>query len=163
MSDARAEALRLIRSANVGPVTYRQLVARFGTPAAAIEALATTMRFVTGTLDSDGRATINTGNASFPQGTMKSSRRTTYQVVEVVEAPDPTTVRFRLKWPESSFLLNLASPWNWIYKADILAKDPVWIPIYNTKEIIVTRAAVKGFTIHPVEYNLELWKAWLDR
>ena len=38
----------------------------------------------------------------------------------------PTTVRFRLKWPESSFLLALASPWNWIYKADILAKDMRW-------------------------------------
>ena len=35
-------------------------------------------------------------------------------------------MRFRLKWPESSFLLNLASPWNWIYKADILAKDQQW-------------------------------------
>jgi len=62
----------------------------------------------------------------FPEAAMKSSRRTTYQAVEVVEAPDPTTIRFRLKWPESSFMLNLASPWNWIYKADILAKDPRW-------------------------------------
>ncbi len=62
----------------------------------------------------------------FPPQGVKSSRRTTYQAVEVVEAPDPSTVRFRLKWPESSFLLNLASPWNWIYKADILAKDPRW-------------------------------------
>jgi peptide/nickel transport system substrate-binding protein len=43
-----------------------------------------------------------------------------------VEAPDAHTVRFRLKYPESSFLLNLASPWNWIYKADILAKDMNW-------------------------------------
>ena len=43
-----------------------------------------------------------------------------------VEAPDAHTVVFRLKYPESSFLLNLASPWNWIYKADILAKDPHW-------------------------------------
>ncbi len=33
---------------------------------------------------------------------------------------------FRLKWAEDSFLLNLASPWNWIYKADILAKDIRW-------------------------------------
>ncbi|WP_294058302.1 DNA-processing protein DprA [Sphingomonas sp.] len=39
MSDPRADALQLIRSANVGPITYRQLIARFGTPAAAIEAL----------------------------------------------------------------------------------------------------------------------------
>jgi len=46
--------------------------------------------------------------------------------VEVVEAPDPATVRFRLKWPEASFLVNLASPYSWIYKADILAKDMRW-------------------------------------
>jgi peptide/nickel transport system substrate-binding protein len=62
----------------------------------------------------------------FPPAGMKSSRRTTYLAVEVVEAPDPSTVRFRLKWPESSFLLNLASPWNFIYKADTLAKDMRW-------------------------------------
>ncbi len=62
----------------------------------------------------------------FPPQGMKSSRATSYQSVEVVEAPDPYTVRFRLKWPESSLLLNLASPWNWIYKADILAKDIRW-------------------------------------
>jgi peptide/nickel transport system substrate-binding protein len=43
-----------------------------------------------------------------------------------VEATDPHTVRFRLKWPESSLLLNLASPWNFIYKADLLNKDIHW-------------------------------------
>ena len=31
---------------------------------------------------------------------------------------------------------------------DILAKEMVWIPVYTTKEIIATRAGVKGFT-HP--------------
>jgi len=46
--------------------------------------------------------------------------------VEAVEAPDPYTVRFHLKWPESSLLLNLASPWNFIYRADVLAKDIHW-------------------------------------
>jgi len=46
---------------------------------------------------------------------------------------------------------------------DILAREMVWIPIYNTKEIVVTRAHVKGFTVHPVEYNLGLWTTWLDR
>jgi peptide/nickel transport system substrate-binding protein len=59
----------------------------------------------------------------FPPPGMKSSRKASYQAVEVVEAPDPYTVRFRLKWPEASFLLNMASPWNFIYRADILAKD----------------------------------------
>src|SRR6266536_1055079 len=37
---------------------------------------------------------------------------------------------------------------------DILAKEMVWIPVYNTKEIVVTRSSVKGFVVHPVEYNL---------
>jgi len=32
----------------------------------------------------------------------------------------------KLKYPEPSILLNLSSPWNWIYRADILAKDPHW-------------------------------------
>ena len=40
MPDAeRADRLRLIRSANIGPVTYRQLMRRFGSPAAAIDAV----------------------------------------------------------------------------------------------------------------------------
>ena len=62
----------------------------------------------------------------FPPAGVKSLRKESYSSVEVVEAPDPHTVRFRLKYPESSLLLNLASPWNWIYKADILAKDMHW-------------------------------------
>jgi len=39
MADAREARLRLLRSANVGPVTYAQLIARFGGADAAIEAL----------------------------------------------------------------------------------------------------------------------------
>jgi peptide/nickel transport system substrate-binding protein len=62
----------------------------------------------------------------FPPAGVKSLRKESYRSVEVVEAPDPYTVRFRLKYPESSLLLNLASPWNWIYKADLLAKDMHW-------------------------------------
>jgi peptide/nickel transport system substrate-binding protein len=60
-----------------------------------------------------------------PPGVL-SFRKGSYLVVEAVESPDPQTVRFRLKWPEASFLVNVASPWNWIYKADILAKDMRW-------------------------------------
>ncbi len=37
--DQRFARLRLLRTANVGPVTYRQLIARFGSAAAALEAL----------------------------------------------------------------------------------------------------------------------------
>ncbi len=39
MADGREPRLRLLRSANVGPVTYAQLIARFGTAEAALEAL----------------------------------------------------------------------------------------------------------------------------
>jgi peptide/nickel transport system substrate-binding protein len=62
----------------------------------------------------------------FPPAGVLSERKATYTNVEAVEAPDPYTVRFRLKSPQGSFLLSLASPWNFIYKADILAKDPHW-------------------------------------
>ncbi|TGX53407.1 DNA-protecting protein DprA [Sphingomonas gei] len=39
MADPREARLRLLRSANIGPITYRHLIARFGTAAAALEAL----------------------------------------------------------------------------------------------------------------------------
>ncbi len=37
------------------------------------------------------------------------------------------------------------------------------LAIYNTKEIVITRSNVKGYVIHPVEYNLGLWKTWIDK
>jgi peptide/nickel transport system substrate-binding protein len=55
-----------------------------------------------------------------------SARKGEYIAVEAVQAPDPLTIVFRLKWPSGSFLSALASPWNWIYKADVLAKDMRW-------------------------------------
>ncbi len=62
----------------------------------------------------------------FPPAGVASNRKGEYVVVEAVQAPDPYTVVFRLKWPQASFLNSLASPWNWIYKADILARDMRW-------------------------------------
>ncbi len=62
----------------------------------------------------------------FPPSGVVSSRRAIYSAVESVEAPAPDTIVFRLKYPEASFLTSLAQPWNWIYRADILAKDPNW-------------------------------------
>ena len=62
----------------------------------------------------------------FPPPGVMSNRKGEYIVVEAIEAPDPLTIVFRLKWPSPSFLPSLASPFNWIYKADILARDPHW-------------------------------------
>ncbi len=61
-----------------------------------------------------------------PPAGVASIRKGEYIDVEAVQVPDPYTVVFRLKWPSGSFLSSLASPWNWIYKADILARDMRW-------------------------------------
>lgn len=39
----------------------------------------------------------------------------------------------------------------------------VEIPISNTLETVVICAYVKGFVVHPIEYNLGLARVWLDR
>ena len=44
MAERDLARLRLIRTAGVGPVTYRQLIARFGTPEAALDMLPTLAR-----------------------------------------------------------------------------------------------------------------------
>jgi peptide/nickel transport system substrate-binding protein len=44
-----------------------------------------------------------------------------------------------------------------------MAREPVWIPIANTKETAAAQRYVRGFSMHPVEYNLDLQKVWLDK
>ena len=60
-----------------------------------------------------------------PEG-VSSARESYYVMVDKVEAPDPTTVVFRLKFATSAFLPALADPFTWIYKKEILDKDPHW-------------------------------------
>jgi peptide/nickel transport system substrate-binding protein len=62
----------------------------------------------------------------FPPPGVGSTRKGQYADVASVEAPDATTVVFKLKEPSGSFISSLLSPYNFIYKADILAKDPHW-------------------------------------
>jgi peptide/nickel transport system substrate-binding protein len=62
----------------------------------------------------------------FPPPGVGSTRKGQYVDVAAVEAPDATTVVFRLKEPSGSFISSLLSPYNFLYKADILAKDPNW-------------------------------------
>jgi peptide/nickel transport system substrate-binding protein len=61
-----------------------------------------------------------------PPAGVTSFRKAQYSNVEAVETPDAHTIVFRLKWPSASFLTALASPFNWIFKADILARDIRW-------------------------------------
>jgi peptide/nickel transport system substrate-binding protein len=60
-----------------------------------------------------------------PEG-ITSARASFYVMVDKIEAPDPATVVFRLKFPTSAFLPALADPFTWIYKKEILDKDPHW-------------------------------------
>ncbi len=60
-----------------------------------------------------------------PEGVL-SPRESHYVMVDTVDAPDPTTVVFRLKFATNAFLSALADPYSWIYKKEILDKDPRW-------------------------------------
>src|SRR5437867_5712909 len=60
-----------------------------------------------------------------PEGTL-SPRESHYMMVDTVEAPDPATVVFHLKFATSAFLPALADPFSWIYKKEILDKDSRW-------------------------------------
>src|SRR5262249_31406341 len=62
----------------------------------------------------------------YPPKGMLSPRESWYEMVDTVEAPDPSTVVFHLKFATDAFLPALADPFAFIYKKDILDKDPRW-------------------------------------
>jgi peptide/nickel transport system substrate-binding protein len=61
-----------------------------------------------------------------PSEGVSSARESFYVMVDKVEATDPSTVVFHLKFATSAFLPALADPYAWIYEKAILAKDPHW-------------------------------------
>jgi len=60
-----------------------------------------------------------------PKG-MLSPRESWYEMVDTVGAPDPSTVVFQLKFATDAFLPALADPFAFVYKKEILDKDPRW-------------------------------------
>jgi peptide/nickel transport system substrate-binding protein len=62
----------------------------------------------------------------FPPKGVTSARVTYYAMVDKIEAPDDETVVFHLKHATTAFLPALADPYTWIYKKEILDKDPHW-------------------------------------
>ena len=60
-----------------------------------------------------------------PEG-VTSAREGHFLMVDSVEAPDKNTVVFKLKFPTTAFLPALADPFAFIYKKDVLEKDPAW-------------------------------------
>jgi peptide/nickel transport system substrate-binding protein len=62
----------------------------------------------------------------FPASGELSARSSNYLMVDKVEAPDPETVVFYLKFATTAFLPALADPFNFIYKKEVLDRDPRW-------------------------------------
>src|SRR5688500_8969179 len=58
-----------------------------------------------------------------PPGVL-SLRQATYADITSIDTPDPNTVVFRLSKPNASMLANFASPWDCVYSAARLKKDP---------------------------------------
>jgi peptide/nickel transport system substrate-binding protein len=70
-----------------------------------------------------------------PEGVV-SSRKAVHQDIQQITTPDDYTVVFKLKQPNSSMMLHFASPFNCVYSAAKLAKDPT----YPSKEVMGTGA-----------------------
>jgi peptide/nickel transport system substrate-binding protein len=62
----------------------------------------------------------------FPPEGVLSPRASNFMMVDKVEATDPQTVVFHLKFATTAFLPALADPFGWIYEKKILDKDPHW-------------------------------------
>jgi peptide/nickel transport system substrate-binding protein len=59
-----------------------------------------------------------------PPAGVVSTRKATFDDIGTVETPDATTVVFKMKKVNTAMLENFASPWNCVYPAAVLAKDP---------------------------------------
>ena len=62
----------------------------------------------------------------FPPEGYLSPRKSWFTMVDKIEAPDPHTVVFRLKFATYAFLPALADPFAFIYQKANLDKDPHW-------------------------------------
>lgn len=62
----------------------------------------------------------------FPPSGVASTRRSLYQMIKAVEAPERYTVVFELHYPSASFLPMIAHPANFIYAKKYLDEDVHW-------------------------------------
>src|SRR5258707_10705271 len=62
----------------------------------------------------------------FPPEGVVSPRQSNFVMVDKIEAPDPTTIVFRLKFATDAFLPALADPYAFIYRKAVLDKDIHW-------------------------------------
>jgi peptide/nickel transport system substrate-binding protein len=92
-----------------------------------------------------------------PEGVI-STRRSNYQMIKSIEAPDRKTVVFRLHHPSPSFLSTLAHPANFIFAKKYLDQDPQY---YKSQAVgtgpFMLKNYVRGSYIE-LERNPNYWK-----
>jgi peptide/nickel transport system substrate-binding protein len=97
----------------------------------------------------------------FPPEGVVSPRKSEYEFVKSVEAPDPSTVVFRLNYPAASFLAGIAHPANFIYAKKYLDQD---INYYKKSTMgtgpFKLKEYVRGGSIE-LERNAQYWKQGL--
>ena len=95
-----------------------------------------------------------------PEGVV-SPRRSYYTAVKSIEAPDRSTVVFRLHYPSPSFLSMVAHPFNWILAKKYLDQD---VNYYRLHEMgtgpFKLKNYVRGSYIE-MERNPDYWKKGL--
>ena len=95
-----------------------------------------------------------------PEGVV-SPRKSEYDFIKSIEAPDPYTVVFRLHYPAASFLAGLAHPANFIYAKKYLDQD---IHYYKQHAMgsgpFKLKEYVRGASIE-LERNPKYWKQGL--
>jgi peptide/nickel transport system substrate-binding protein len=98
---------------------------------------------------------------AFPPEGVVSVRRSYYEVIKSIDAPDPYTVVFRLHHPSPAFLTNLAHPANFIFAKKYLDQD---IHYYKQHTMgtgpFKLKNYVRGSTIE-LERNPRYWKEGL--
>ena len=102
-----------------------------------------------------------------PEGKI-SARQAFYAMVDKVEATDPTTVVFRLKYATSAFLPALVDPFAYIYSKAKLDKDPHWyekniMGCGPLKFLRITGADQHGKRPEPPPLLESSWKIWSRR
>ena len=95
-----------------------------------------------------------------PEGVV-SPRKSYYQMIKSIEAPDPYTVVFRLHYASPSFLSMLAHPANFMYAKKYLDQDPNYYKQHAMGSgPFKLKEYVRGASIE-MERNPKYWKQGL--
>jgi peptide/nickel transport system substrate-binding protein len=97
----------------------------------------------------------------FPPEGVISPRRSNYQMIKSIEAPDPSTVVFHLHHPSPSFLSSLAHPANFIFAKKYLDQD---VNYYKAHSIGTGPFKLKNYvrgSYLEFERNPDYWKKGL--